>query len=340
MTALSVNVNGDSLYLELSDDLPDDLELFGLVYWSRVRGGLAGLTGSRVPDAVFVARNFTETAPAVTSVVTDSSEIELTFNQRVDGTKALMSDFSVTAGRRMIAVTSLEWSSSGVVLVLAERVTSLDAVALSYAPGESGSVQDSSGIALAEFRIWATNVTALPKSLEQRVADARLRSSSGETTFARELARGFAGQQGIGVVVEGGTGWTTVVRGGLRLSIDSERLGDEPTRVHAFPIEGVKGMLEQIATVPASCMSGDDASEIRAWWIGVSDLEGVPADLGARVAVSGEDFGGFWATYCVLDLISGEWQFARQDADFVGPALILRRDIQLWPTEDLWSLVG
>ena len=340
VTALSVNVNGDSLYLELSDDLPDDLELFGLVYWSRVRGGLAGLTGSRVPDAVFVARNFTETAPAVTSVVTDSSEIELTFNQRVDGTKALMSDFSVTAGRRMIAVTSLEWSSSGVVLALAERVTSLDAVALSYAPGEAGSVQDSSGIALAEFRIWATNVTALPKSLEQRVADARLRSSSGETTFARELARGFAGQQGIGVVVEGGTGWTTVVRGGLRLSIDSERLGDEPTRVHAFPIEGVKGMLEQIATIPASCMSGDDASEIRAWWIGVSDVEGVPSNLGARVVVSGEDFGGFWATYCVLDLISGEWQFARQDADFVGPALILRRDIQLRPTEDLWSLVG
>ena len=174
--------------------------------------------------------------------------------------------------------------------------------------------------ALSDFQIWATNVTALPKSLEQRVADARLRSSSGETTFARELARGFAGQQGIGVVVEGGTGWTTVVRGGLRLSIDSERLGDELTRIHAFPIENVRDMLEQIATIPASCMSGDDASEIRAWWIGMSDLEGVPADLGVRVAVSGEDFGGFWATYCVLDLISGEWQFARQDADFVGPA--------------------
>ena len=31
-TALSVDVNGDSLYLELSDDLPDDLELLGLVY--------------------------------------------------------------------------------------------------------------------------------------------------------------------------------------------------------------------------------------------------------------------------------------------------------------------
>ena len=167
----------------------------------------------------------------------------------------------------------------------------------------------------------------------------RLRSSSGETTFARELARGFAGQQGIGVVVEGGTGWTTVVRGGLRLSIDSERLGDELTRIHAFSIENVRDMLEQIATVPASCMSGDDASEIRAWWIGVSDLDGVPADLGARVAVSGEDFGGFWATHCVLDLISGDWRFARQDADFVGPALILRRDIQLRPTEDLWSLV-
>ncbi len=340
VTALSVDVNGDSLYLELSDDLPDDLELLGLVYWSGQRGGLTGLTGSRAPDAVFVVRNYTETAPAVTALVADSSEIELTFNQRVDGTKALMSDFSVIAGRRMIAVTSLEWSPSGVVLALAERLTSLDAVALTYAPGEAGSVQDSSGIALSDFQIWATNVTAQPKSLEQRVADARLRSSSGETTFARELARGFAGQQGIGVVVEGGTGWTTVVRGGLRLSIDSERLGDELTRIHAFPIENVRDILEQIATIPASCMSGDDASEIRAWWIGVSDLEGVPADLGARVAVSGEDFGGFWATYCVLDLISGEWQFARQDADFVGSALILRRDIQLRPTEDLWSLVG
>ncbi len=340
VTALSVDVNGDSLYLELSDDLPDDLELLGLLYWSGQRGGLTGLTGSRAPDAVFVVRNYTETAPTVTAVVADSSEIEVTFNQRVDGTKSLMSDFSVTAGRRTIAVTSLEWSPSGVVLALAERLTSLDAVALTYAPGEAGSVQDSSGIALSDFQIWATNVTALPKSLEQRVADARLRSSSGDTAFARELVRGFAGQQGIGIVVEGGTGWTTVVRGGLTLSIDSERLGDELTRIHAFPIEGVRDMLEQIETVPASCMSGNDVSETRAWWIGVSDVEGVPSNLGARVVVSGEDFGGFWATYCVLDLISGEWQFARQDADFVGPALILRRDIQLRPTEDLWSLVG
>ena len=340
VTALSVDVNGDSLYLELSDDLPDDLELLGLVYWSGQRGGLTGLTGSRAPDAVFVVRNYTETAPAVTALVADSSEIELTFNQRVDGTKSLMSDFSVIAGRRTIAVTSLEWSPSGVVLALAERLTSLDAVALTYAPGEAGSVQDSSGIALSDFQIWATNVTALPKSLEQRVADARLRSSSGDTAFARELVRGFAGQQGIGIVVEGGTGWTTVVLGGLTLSIDSERLGDELTRIHAFPIEGVRDMLEQIEMVPAYCMSGNDASEIRAWLIGVSDLDGVPSNVDVRVVVSGEDFGGFWATYCVLDLISGDWRFARQDALFVGPALILRRDIQRWPTEDLWSLVG
>ncbi|MCY4617562.1 MAG: SwmB domain-containing protein [Chloroflexi bacterium] len=338
-TTRSVDVSGTSLYLELSRDLPDDLEAFGLVYWSRQRGGIAGLTGVRAPDTVFVVRNFTETAPMVSGVVANAREIEVMFNQRVDGSFALPSDFTVTAGRRPIEVSSLDWSASNVTLTLAERVTSLDSVTLSYSAGEQGPVRDLSAIELAAFRTQAINETARPRSTKQRIEDAALRSSNGETTFARELARGFASTEGVDAVVLAGEGWTTVVRGGLHLSIDAKSLGDGTIRLHTHRVEHTADVLEQIASVPASCLHGVDEPDAKVWWVGFTDLEGVPTDVETRIVLSGEDVGGLWTSHCVLDLISGQWRIMRPGDPIVGPSLIVQRDLRLRPTAELWPLV-
>ncbi len=338
-TTRTVDVGGDSIYVELSNDLSDDLELFGLVYRSGQRGGIAGLTGVRLTDTVFVVRNFTETAPMASAVAANAREIEVTFNQRVDGSFAVPSDFTVTAGRRSIEVASLDWSANTVTLMLAERVTSLDSVALSYSPGDQGSVLDLSGIELAAFRMSATNETSQPRPIDQRIEDARLRSSNGETTFARELARGFASKDGIEVVVTGGAGWTTVVRAGLRLLIDAEQLGNQTIRLHARRVEHTADVLEQIASVPASCLHAADGPDAKVWWVGSTDLEGVPTDVETRIALSGEEIGGLWTSHCVLDLISGQWRIMRPGDPIGGPSLIVQRDLRLRPTAELWPLV-
>ena len=109
-------------------------------------------------DAVFVVRNFTETAPMVSAVVADGRQIEVTFDQQVDGSIAPPSDFSVSAGRRPVNVASLDWSANSVTLTLAERVTSLDSVTLSYEAGVKGPVRDLSGLELA----------GIPDSCDQR----------------------------------------------------------------------------------------------------------------------------------------------------------------------------
>ncbi len=339
-TTRSVDVGGDSLYMQLSKDLSDDLELFGLVYRSGQRGGIAGLTGMRMADAVFVVRNFTETAPMVSAVVADGRQIEVTFDQQVDGSIAPPSDFSVSAGRRPVNVASLDWSGNSVTLTLAERVTSLDSVTLSYEAGVKGPVRDLSGLELAGFRTHAINETDRPRSIKQRIEDARLRSSNGETTFARELARGFASTDGIDVVVTGGAGWTTVVRAAMRLLIDAEQLGEQTIRVHAHRVEHAADVLEQIASVPASCLHGADEPDAKVWWVGSTDLEGVPTEVDTRIVLSGEEIGGLWTSHCALDLISGQWRIMRPGDPIVGPSLIVQRALRLRPTAELWPLVG
>ena len=339
-TIRSVDVSGDSLYIQLSKDLSDDLDLFGLVYRSGQRGGIAGRTGMRVADAVFVVRNLTETAPMVSAVVADGRQIEVTFDQQVDGAIAPPSDFTVTAGRRPINVASLDWSANSVNLTLAERVTALDSVTLSYSAGDQGPVRDLSGIELAGFRTHVVNETDRPRSIKQRIEDARLRSSNGETTFARELARGFASTDGIDAVVTGGPGWTTVVRAALRLMIDAEQLGEQTIRVHAHRVEHTADVLEQIDSVPTSCLHGADEPDAKVWWVGLTDLEGVPSDVETRIVLSDEEIGGFWTSHCVLDLISGQWRIMRPGDPIVGPSLIVQRDLRLRPAAELWPLVG
>ena len=335
----TVEVSGASVFLELSADLPDDVELFALVYLAKERGGLESLIGARVRDSVFIVENLTETAPRVESAVANDQRVTVTFNQRIEVTDDQASDFMVRAGRRDIAATSLAWSRDGVLIELEARITSLDAVQLFYAPGTAGSVRDSSGIALKPFEFWADNITPHPGTIRQKIDDAALRSSNGETTFARELARGFASSEGVDAVVTGGEGWTTVVRGGLRLSIDAESLGGENIRVHAHRVEHTADVLERIASLPASCLPGADEPNAKIWWVGMSDVTGVPADVDLRIAISGEEIAELWASYCLLDLISGEWRLMRPGELVVGPSLILRRDPWLRPTAELWPLV-
>ena len=172
-----VSVGGSSVYLKLNSSLPDEPDLFGLVYVAGARGGLAGLTGSRVTDSVFLVRNYTETRPSVLSASVNGLQLDVTFDQRIEANGALPSDFSVLAGRRVIAVESLEWTAFGVTITLAERVTSLDAVSLTYSPGDGREVQDASRLALAEFVFWVENETPAPTTVEGKVDDARLRAS-------------------------------------------------------------------------------------------------------------------------------------------------------------------
>ena len=227
-----VAVGGSSVYLKLNSSLPDEPDLFGLVYVAGARGGLAGLTGSRVIDSVFLVRNYTETRPSVLSASVNGLQLDVTFDQRIEANGALPSDFSVLAGRRVIAVEALEWTAFGVTITLAERVTSLDAVSLTYSPGDGREVQDASRLALAEFVFWVENETPVPTTVEGKVDDARLRASSGGTTLERELVRAFASQDGMRVTVEAGDGWTTAVRGSLQAMVDTSRVDAGPARIY------------------------------------------------------------------------------------------------------------
>ena len=94
----SVQIGGSTVYLQLSSGLPDEPDLFGVVYLARERGGLAGRSGARVPDSVFLVRNYTETPPSVLSVVVDSRRAVVSFDQRIDGTEAEPTDFVLFAG--------------------------------------------------------------------------------------------------------------------------------------------------------------------------------------------------------------------------------------------------
>ena len=335
-----VSVGGSSVYLKLNSSLPDEPDLFGLVYVAGARGGLAGLTGSRVTDSVFLVRNYTETRPSVLSASVNGLQLDVTFDQRIEANGALPSDFSVLAGRRMIAVESLEWTAFGVTITLAERVTSLDAVSLTYSPGDGREVQDASRLALAEFVFWVENETPAPTTVEGKVDDARLRASSGGTTLERELVRAFASQDGMRVTVAAGDGWTTAVRGSLQAMVDTSRVDAGPVRIYVAPIDDPSVMLEHFPFVPAACWHGEADARFAAWWVGESDVRGVPTDHGVGVRLVGA-FDAFHAvSVCVVDLINGEWQPYSTHRPIVGPAMLLIRETPYWFNWNRWPLAG
>ncbi|MDE2891926.1 MAG: SwmB domain-containing protein [Chloroflexota bacterium] len=321
----SVQIGGSTVYLHLSSGLPDEPDLFGVVYLARERGGLAGRTGARVPDSVFLVRNYTETPPSVLGVVVDSRRAMVSFDQRIDGAEAQPTDFVLFAGRRRIEATGLEWSRSSVVISLAGRVTSPDSVLLLYRPGAEGAVRDLSEIPLAAFEIWAENRTDSPDGVEEVVEDARLRSSAGGTTFERELARGFASSGGTRFTALPGMGRSSVAHGDLALSIDVGRLSSGPLVLRVSELRDASEALTYFERVPAWCWRDDEASTIRAWLVGESDLHGVPTDHGMAVSIVGLVDGGWANTVCVLDLITGSWRVWRAGSEIPTPSLILER---------------
>ena len=319
-----VSISGTTVSLILSADLPDEPDLLAVVYLAGSRGGLAGLTGARVPHGAFVVQNLTETPPSVNSAVADTLTIRVGFDQPVNGDDALPSDFSVVAGHRAIQVESLEWSDEELELTLPERVTSLDAVRLTYAPETAGSVRDTSGLPLASFEIWADNETRRADTVAEHVDDARLRSSSGATLFERELAREYSSGQGIRAIAEGGIGRTTLVRGEMQLTLDASQLGDDAMRIELHPLTNARQMLRQLESVPAVCWDQEGTGRMVAWLLDLSDVNGVPATGRLRVLIDGAD-AAYLLGGCVFDLIDDTWSFARRDGRVDGPALLIER---------------
>lgn len=336
----SVSVTGSSVYLELSDKLPDDPDLFGLVYLAATRGGLAGLTGSRVPDSVFLVRNYTETPPTVLSAEANSSRINLTFDEEVESGGALPSDFTVVAGHRSIQVESLSWRPNALALTLTERVTSLDAVMVSYAPVDGRAVRDRSNLKLEAFELRTENLTPAPASIAERVADAELRASSGTTTFAHELARGLASQEGVRFSIDSGSGWTRVARAELQVSVDVSRIGAATARIEVAPIEYQARLLEQLELVPSSCWNPNAVGQITAWWIGTSDVHGLPADHRVRVVLAGAIDSFHTVRICVLDLTNGDWRLHALGQPLVAPALVVIHEIPVSISGDRLPLAG
>ena len=321
----SVEVSGSSVYLHLSSGLRDEPDLFGVVYLARERGGLAGPTGVRVPDGVFLVQNYTETPPSVLSIVVDSRQAVVSFDQRIDGADARPADFVLFAGRRRIEAAALEWFESSVVVSLAERVTSLDSVLLLYRPGAEGRVRDLSAIPLAEFEIWAENRTDAAGDVEEIVQDARLRSSAGGTTFERELARGFASSGGIRFVAMPGAGRSGIAHSNVVLSIDAGRLSSGPLVIHLSSLRDADEALRHFERVPTMCLSDGKSGTTSAWLLGESDLHGVPTDHGVAVSVAGLVKGGWTSAVCVLDLMTGSWSAWRPGGVISTPSLILER---------------
>lgn len=319
-----VSISGASVSLTLSEDLPEDPELIAVFYRAGSRGGLSGLTGLSVSDSVFVVQNLTETPPSVTSVVADSFAISVGFDQEVIGSDAQPTDFSAVAGLRALPVESLEWSNDELVVRLSERITSLDAVLVSYAPEANGAVLDTSGISLAGFDIWADNRTQRPRTLVAKIEDAQLRSSSGATSFERELAREFSSGRGIRAIADGGIGHTTLVRGEMQLTLDASQLGDDAMRFELHPLTNARQMLRQLDSVRAGCWDQEGSGRIIAWLLDLSDVSGIPATHRVHVSIGGSE-AALLRGGCVLDLIDGTWSFARLDGRVDGPALLFER---------------
>ena len=295
------------------------------MYLAREQGGLAGANGARVPDSGFLVHNYTETPPSVGAVEVDAQEALVTFDQPINGATASPSDFELLAGRRRIDVAALDWSDSAVVVTLAEPVTSLDSVLLSYTPGDEDRVRDSSGLALAEVAFWAENRTKEAETDERIVEEAKLRASHGGTTFERELVRGFASSDGIRFTVLPGLGWTSVAYRKLRLSVAAGDLGSEAPTIRFSDVEDVSRVLQHIDGIPAACSAANEPAGSEAWWLGESDLHGVPTDHGVSLSLSGLVNDRHQGPVCVFDLLTADWRLQPPGGPFVSPSLIVSR---------------
>ena len=334
-----VEISGTSVYLHLASKLPDEPDLFGVVYLAKASGGLAGVSGARLGNGVFVVDNYTETPPGIAAAEADRRTLDVRFDQRVDGREATVADFVVYAGRRRLDVTEMTWSKQGVVLTISERVTSPDAVRLTYAPSGESRVRDLSGNELAALEFWADNVTKAPKAMAALVEEAKLRSQGG-TTFARELVRGVAEGDGIRVTILPGIGTTNVAYRAELLSVDAAGLRDGPVTVRWSRLEDASALLAELEHVPSWCWDADHPDAVMAWWLGESDPHGVPTDRGVAVSVTGAVGAGVRGVDCVLDLVSGAWRFWRRGDVLTSPALILSREAGTGFRSDPWLSSG
>ena len=322
----STEVQGATLILTLSRALPDEPDILPVAYLAGTRGGIAGLTGVRVPDSIFIVRNLTETRPSVVSITAEARTVRISFDQRIDGASALTSDFTVMAGLRTISVASMSWANDAVTLTLIERITSLDVVLVSYQPGTGGAVRDRSGLALKAFEILADNQTPRPRSTAEKVADARLRARDGATLLERELAWEFASTDGMNFILERGTGETTVMQGEIRLTIDVAQLSEEAMRISLRRMSNLRPILEHLDAVPRRCWHADAQGDIDGLLFDLTDLRKMPLTERLQISLGGQEVVRV-PGWCVLDLVIGRWSLMPFDGTISVPSLLVERPI-------------
>ncbi len=318
----SVTISGSSVQLQLKHSLPDDLDLFGVVYILQGRNGLAGLSGVLVTSGGFVVQNYTETAPLAISATVNAREVVLVLNQQIGAIDAPAADFVVLAGHREIGVSGLEWADETITLTLMEAVTSLDATRLRYSPGSGGMVRDRSGLPLAVFDMSAENLTPSPRTDELLVEQARLRASGGTTSFERELSRAFASADGARFGAAPGDGVQTVMVGGLRLSVQLPDSLKDATGISVSRLSNAGRLMRLLEQVPPACADGSAGNQVSGWLLELQDPNGAPRAQGVEVSLAGLEaarlLGG-----CVLDLIAGSWQQMPTDGKVAAPSLIV-----------------
>ena len=313
----SVDINGSSVILELARSLPDDPEWIGLIYRAGRAEGLAGMIGHRVPSTVFALHNLTETDPQIESVVVNGMTVMVTFDERIGRRTAVASDFWLDAGGRRIEVASLDWQHGGVVMQLESRVTSLDAVALTYRPALDRGIWDTSGWMLEPVVFAGENVTPRPTSRESRIDDARIRAAGDDAAIALELARAFATDPALNLAAARGGGWSTVAEGDLVVAIDTSRIGPGLVAVRLSPVDDVRNLLQLLGPAPAFCSPSSNAVELRGWL-----LDGDPEAI-APVSVDGLIKPTPRSRACVFDLQLSAWRPYRVGQGLTAPALLL-----------------
>ena len=318
----SITISGSSVYLQLKRSLPDDLDLFGVVYLARGTRGLAGMSGVLVPSGVFVVQNYTETAPHVVFAAVNRREAVLTLDQRIDASNGDPADFAVLAGHRRIGVNSLDWSNETITLTLTEPVTSPDATRVIYSPSTEETVRDLSGLPLAAFDVAAENLTPSAKTDAQIVEEARLRAGSGATSVERELARAFASEDGARFGMVPGDGAATVVLGGMRVTIELSQWSEREVGISVSRLGSAARLMRMLEQVPSPCASAPPGSQLEGWLLELQDQYGAPRVEGGRITLGGLEtarlLGG-----CVLDLITGSWTLMPLDGNVPAPSLIV-----------------
>ncbi|MXX31442.1 MAG: hypothetical protein F4Z51_04250 [Chloroflexi bacterium] len=318
----SITISGSSVYLQLKRSLPDDLDLFGVVYLARGTRGLAGMSGVLVPSGVFVVQNYTETAPHVVFAAVNRREAVLTLDQRIDASNGDPADFAVRAGHRRIGVNSLDWSNETITLTLTEPVTSPDATRVIYSPSTEETVRDLSGLSLAAFDVAAENLTPSAKTDAQIVEEARLRAGSGATSVERELARAFASEDGARFGMVPGDGAATVVLGGMRVTIELSQWSEREVGISVSRLGSAARLMRMLEQVPSPCANVPAGSRLEGWLLELQDQYGAPRVEGGRLTLGGLEtarlLGG-----CVLDLITGSWTLMPLDGNVPAPSLIV-----------------